>query len=47
VTAELALLFGQALGQSPRYWLNLQNDYALKVAAARLEPRLRAIHVVA
>ncbi len=24
VTAELALLFGRALGQSPQYWLNLQ-----------------------
>ena len=23
VTAELALLFGKALGQSPEYWLNL------------------------
>jgi len=27
VTAELALLFGRALGQSPQYWLNLQADY--------------------
>ena len=27
VTAELALLFGRALGQSPEYWLNLQATY--------------------
>ena len=24
VTAELALLFGRAFGQSPQHWLNLQ-----------------------
>ena len=30
VTAELALLFGRALDQSPQYWLNLQADYDLK-----------------
>ena len=32
VTAELALLFGRALNQSPEYWLNLQTAYDLKVA---------------
>lgn len=32
VTAELALLIGKALGQSPRYWMNLQADYDLKLA---------------
>ena len=32
VTAELALLFGRALNQSPEYWLNLQAAYELKVA---------------
>jgi addiction module HigA family antidote len=26
VTAEMALLFGRALDQSPQYWLNLQAD---------------------
>lgn len=30
VTAELALLFGRALDQSPQYWFNLQADYDLK-----------------
>ena len=46
VTAELALLFGRALDQSPQYWLNLQADYDLKTAEASIGPRLRAIHSV-
>jgi antitoxin HigA-1 len=46
VTAELALLFGRALHQSPQYWLNLQADYDLKTAEASIGPRLRAIHSV-
>ena len=32
VTAELALLFGRAFGQSPQYWLNLQSGYDLRNA---------------
>jgi antitoxin HigA-1 len=32
VTAELALRFSRAFGQSPQYWLNLQADYDLKMA---------------
>ena len=46
VTAELALLFGRALDQSPQYWLNLQDDFDLKTAEASIGPRLRAIHSV-
>jgi addiction module HigA family antidote len=46
VTAELALLFGRALDQSPRYWLNLQDDYDLKTAEASIGARLRAVHSV-
>jgi addiction module HigA family antidote len=46
VTAELALLFGRALNQSPQYWLHLQADYDLKTAEASIGPRLRAIHSV-
>ena len=46
VTAELALLFGRAFGQSPQYWLNLQVDYDLKIAEAAIGPRLRAVHSV-
>lgn len=47
VTAELALLFGEALGQSPRYWLNLQASFDLKAAQARMGSRLPAVHRLA
>jgi len=43
VTAELALLFSKALGQSPQYWLNLQAAYDLKVAEKQIGTRLRAV----
>ena len=43
VTAELALLFGRALGQSPRYWLNLQADCDLKRAERAIGGRLKAV----
>ena len=43
VTAELALLFGRALGQSPQYWLNLQSAYDLKIAERSIGSRLRAV----
>ncbi|MDQ5908667.1 MAG: antitoxin HigA [Pseudomonadota bacterium] len=45
VTAELALLFGKAFGQSAHYWLNLQAEYDLKAAQKHLGPRLASIHV--
>lgn len=43
VTAELALLFGRAFGQTPEYWLNLQAAYDLKTAEAGIRVRLRAL----
>ena len=43
VTAELALLFGRALGQSPQYWLNLQADYDLKTAEVAIGKQLLAV----
>lgn len=43
VTAELALLFGRALGQSPEYWLNLQAAYDLKTAEAAIGKQLQAV----
>ena len=44
VTAELALLFSKALGQTPQYWLNLQAAYDLKVAEKQIGiRRLRAV----
>jgi addiction module HigA family antidote len=43
VTAELALLFGRALGQSPQYWLNLQTTYDLKQAEMSIGEQLSAV----
>jgi addiction module HigA family antidote len=47
VTAELALRFGRALGQSPEYWLNLQSAYDLKIAETAIGRRLKTIETVA
>lgn len=43
VTAELALCFGRAFGQSPEYWLNLQSTYDLKIAAIKVAGRLNKV----
>jgi addiction module HigA family antidote len=43
VTAELALLFGRAFGQSPQYWLNLQADYDLKLAERAIAGQWKAV----
>ena len=43
VTAELALLFGRALNQSPEYWLNLQAAYDLKMAETAMGRQLRTV----
>lgn len=47
VTAELALLFGRAFGQSPQYWLNLQAAYDLKTAERKIGGQLRAVRPLA
>ena len=47
VTAELALLFGRAFGQSPQYWLNLQTAFDLKSAERHIGGRLRAVRRLA
>jgi addiction module HigA family antidote len=47
VTAELALLIGRALGQSPQYWLNLQAAYDLKTAEQGIRGRLRTMRPLA
>jgi addiction module HigA family antidote len=47
VTAELALRLGQAFGQSPQYWLNLQTDYDLKIAKAAFKDSLRQVRELA
>ena len=43
VTAELALLFGRALGQSPQYWLNLQTSFDLRQAERLIGARLKSV----
>ncbi|MBX9637467.1 MAG: HigA family addiction module antidote protein [Nitrosomonas sp.] len=47
VTAELALLIGRALDQSPQYWLNLQTAHDLKIAEANLGELLDEVHLLA
>ncbi|MDP2832003.1 MAG: HigA family addiction module antitoxin [Pseudomonadota bacterium] len=47
VTAELALLIGRALGQSPQYWLNLQTTYDLKIAETAMRQSLKSVRELA
>ena len=47
VTAELALRIGKALGQSPRYWLNLQADYDIKQAQQETGAALNEVQLIA
>jgi len=47
VTAELALLFAKAFGQSPEYWLNLQSAYDLKMALRKMGKRIETVQPVA
>ncbi|MFH1159298.1 MAG: HigA family addiction module antitoxin [Pseudomonadota bacterium] len=44
VTAEMALLFGKAFGQTPQYWINLQASYDLKMAEKVISRRIAGIH---
>jgi addiction module HigA family antidote len=46
VTAELALLIGKALGQSPEYWLNLQSSFDLATARHAVGRRLSGVRVL-
>lgn len=47
VSAELALRFGRAFGQSAQFWLNLQTDYDLKIAERELGAHLRKLRRLA
>ena len=40
VTAETALLFSRFFGNSAEFWMGLQSQYELEVAADRLAERL-------
>jgi addiction module HigA family antidote len=43
VTAELALLFGKAFGQTPEYWMNLQAAYDLATARRDVQRQLQSV----
>jgi addiction module HigA family antidote len=47
VTAELALRFGRAFGQSAQYWINLQSAYDLKIAERELKGSLSKVRRLA
>ena len=45
ITADTALRFGIFFGMEPRFWLNLQSEYDMRIAdrdlRARVLPRIR------
>jgi addiction module HigA family antidote len=43
VTAELALCFGRAFGQTPEYWLSLQAAHDLTLAEAKFGKRVSQV----
>jgi addiction module HigA family antidote len=43
VTAELAVLFGKAFGQTPTYWMNLQAGYDLKITEREMVQRIQQV----
>ena len=43
ITAELAVLFGTAFGQTPQFWMNLQTGYDLKRAEKALALRVKQL----
>jgi addiction module HigA family antidote len=46
VSAAMALRLGRAFGNDPRFWLNLQAQYDLKVARLELGDQLEAVRVL-
>jgi addiction module HigA family antidote len=47
VTAELALRFGRAFGQSAQFWINLQTAYDLKIAEREIGSSLNKVRRLA
>ncbi len=47
VTADLALRFGRAFGQSAQFWINLQSAYDLKIAERKFAAGLKKIQPLA
>ena len=48
ITADTALRLGLFFGMEPRFWLNLQSEYDMRMAmrnlTAKIAPRIRAFH---
>ncbi len=40
VTADTALRLGIFFGMEPRYWMNLQSEYDMRVAIRELNPKI-------
>lgn len=51
ITADTALRLGLFFGMEPRFWLNLQSEYGMRMAMRNLTdkiaPRIRVFHRVA
>ena len=51
ITADTALRLGLYFGMEPRFWMNLQTEYAMRMATRELKdkiaPRIRTFHPVA
>ena len=51
VTADTALRLGMFFGMDPRFWMNLQSEYDMRIATRELKdkiaPRIRVFHQVA
>ena len=51
ITADTALRLGLFFGMEPRFWLNLQSEYDIRVAVrelrAKLSPRIRVFQPAA
>lgn len=45
ITGDTALRLGRHFGTTPELWLNLQRDYELELAAARLGDRLAEVKI--
>jgi len=51
ITADTALRLGLFFSMEPRFWLNLQTEYDMRIAArtlqAKIAPRIRVFHQAA
>lgn len=51
ITADTALRLGLYFGMEPRFWMNLQSEYDMRMATRELKdkiaPRIRAFHPIA